>query len=217
MAQFFPRSSNTIVRVVLLGAALLVAAAASGAFLVFWSPVVTQVGVPIEQPVPFSHQHHVSGLGIDCRYCHASVETSRFAGMPSTETCMTCHSQVWRDAPVLEPVRASWREGKPLRWVRVHDLPDYTYFNHQPHVAKGVACVSCHGAVAEMPLVAKAENLTMRWCLDCHRHPEKGVGPREQIFETTWAATKRGKADGALPAAHHNDATRLMDCSTCHR
>jgi hypothetical protein len=170
------------------------------------------------QPVPFSHQHHVGGLGIDCRYCHTSVEQSGFAGLPPTETCMTCHSQIWRDAPVLAPVRESWATGRPLHWQRVHDLPDYVYFNHSIHVQKGVACVVCHGRVDEMPLMWKTESLYMRWCLDCHEAPAKHLQPRSEVFvmkDDPGSSAARGlelaKAYGIRPPA------QLEDCSTCHR
>jgi hypothetical protein len=196
MPQLFPRSCNTVARAMLMGFALTVGAAAWAGYRVFWSPLNTQLGVPIAQPVPFSHQHHAGELRIDCRYCHVSVETSRFAGMPATETCMSCHSQVWRDAPVLEPVRRSWRENRPLQWTRVNNLPDYTFFDHHIHVARGVACAKCHGDVTRMPLTAKGESLAMRWCLDCHRHPAQVTG------EARLAKL---------------DTTRLSDCSTCHR
>ncbi len=217
MPQLFPKASNTLARVCLAGLVLGGAGAAWASFRVYWSPLQTQEGVPIEQPVPFSHKHHVGGLGIDCRYCHTSVETSPFAGMPNTETCMTCHSQVWRDAPVLEPVRASWREGKPLAWVRVHDLPDYTYFDHHIHVAKGIACASCHGTVAEMPLTAKGSSLAMRWCLDCHQHPERAVRPREELFNAAAPAAAHGGPRPDLVKEYGINNTRLSDCSTCHR
>ena len=136
--------------------------------------------------MPFSHEHHVRGLGIDCRYCHTSVEKSSFAGIPPTETCMTCHSQIWTDSPMLEPVRTSLRTNTPIRWNRVHDLPDYVYFNHGIHVQKGVGCVSCHGRVDQMPLTWKAEPMTMEWCLSCHRNPEKHLRPREEVFNMDW-------------------------------
>jgi hypothetical protein len=174
-----------------------------------FSPYATDVAVPVHQPVPFSHQHHVGDLGIDCRYCHGGVETSAFAGLPATETCMTCHSQIWRDAPMLEPVRRSWTTGQPLHWTRVNDLPDYVYFDHSIHVRKGVACVSCHGRVDEMPLTAKAHTLYMRWCLDCHRAPAHQTQTVGQIFAMADPPTVK-----AAPAVH---GTRMEDCSLCHR
>ena len=219
MPQLFPRRANTIARVVIVGGVLLVVAAGGAAFQWFWSPVVWQQEVPVEQPIPFSHQHHVGGLGIDCRFCHASVETARFAGMPPTETCMACHSQEWRDAPMLAPVRASWRENRPIRWVRVHDLPDYTYFDHHVHVAKGIGCVSCHGAVAEKPLMWKSETLAMRWCLQCHEHPEPARQNRDTHFAAPGppATAPRPSRASRLSGAAPIDPTELKDCSICHR
>ena len=192
--------------------------------------------MPVEQPVPFSHEHHVAGLGIDCRYCHTGVEKSAFAGIPPTETCMTCHSQVWRDAPALAPVRESWATGKPLRWKRVHDLPDYVYFNHSIHVQKGVACVSCHGRVDKMPLMAKQHSLYMRWCLDCHRAPEAHQQPVSEVFvmkdpPVAGPVTARLETldelrgeqapyfEHGLQALREGGVrhTRLEDCSICHR
>ena len=139
-------------------------------------------------------------LGIDCRYCHTSVETEGFAGMPPTHTCMTCHSQIWSDSPMLEPVRASLRERKPLAWTRVHDLPDFVYFHHGIHVQKGVACVSCHGRVDQMPLTWKEEPMTMEWCLNCHRHPERHLRPKEEVFLMDWVPPSRPAVAG--PRAH---------------
>jgi hypothetical protein len=169
--------------------------------------------------VQFSHQHHVTALGLDCRYCHTSVESSKFAGIPPTETCMTCHSQIWRDSPMLAPVRESLARNEPIRWNRVHDLPDYAYFNHSVHLAKGVGCASCHGRVDRMPLVWKDQPLTMEWCLSCHREPEKHLRPHEEIFNMAWAL---GEADQlsmgrSLLRKNHVPVHRLSDCSTCHR
>jgi hypothetical protein len=221
MNQLFSKSANTIARI-LVPAVLLGGVALAWAFhSALFSPYATMVNVPIQQPVPFSHQHHAGELGIDCRYCHPGVETSAFAGLPSTETCMTCHSQVWKDAPVLEPVRQSWATGRPLRWVRVNDLPDYVYFNHSIHVQKGVACVECHGPVAQMPLTWKSHSLYMRWCLDCHEAPEKFLRPHGQIFNVEWQPPpdqlERGRE---LIATYHISTNRLQqlrDCSMCHR
>ncbi len=146
----------------------------------------TNQGDFVEQPIQFSHAHHVGGKGIDCRYCHTSVEESAFANIPPTKTCMNCHSQIWTNAPILEPVRASFRDNKPLHWTRVHDLPDFVYFNHSIHVKKGVGCATCHGRVDKMPLMYQQANLQMNWCLDCHRNPAKYVRPRDQVFNMAW-------------------------------
>ncbi|MDQ6912830.1 MAG: cytochrome c family protein, partial [Verrucomicrobiota bacterium] len=167
---------------------------------------------------PFSHQHHVAGLGIDCRYCHTSVEQSSFAGVPPTETCMTCHSQVWKDAPVLQPVRDSWQTGRPIKWTRVHDLPDYVYFNHSIHVAKGVGCATCHGQVNEMPLTWKTKQLYMRWCLDCHRQPENYLRPTNAVVDMKYNPPVNQRAYGQQLVRQNNVHTAgLTDCYTCHR
>jgi hypothetical protein len=217
MAQLFSRSANTLSRVVIVSVPLLAGATAWAMYVGYWSPINTDVGVAKMQPVPFSHAHHVGGLGIDCRYCHTGVEKSSFAGIPPTETCMTCHSQIWRDAPVLEPVRESWATGKPLRWTRVHQLPDYVYFNHSIHVNRGVACISCHGRVDKMPLMAKAENLTMRWCLDCHRSPTEHLRPAEQVFAMHDVNPPDPHSRTGAAQLSPEQITRLQDCSICHR
>lgn len=177
----------------------------------------TGLGVRRQQPVMFSHRHHAGELGIDCRYCHATVETSAFAGMPSTHTCLTCHSQLFTDTPMLRPVVASGTRDQPLAWTRVNSLPDHVYFNHRIHVAKGVGCTTCHGEVGEMPLTAKGAPLTMRWCLDCHRDPAPNLRPREEIFDATWRPpadqVQRGRA---LATAYQVHTSTLTNCSTCH-
>src|ERR1700740_291064 len=199
MAQFFPPSANAYARTSLVLLIVIGGALGLTGYELMSSPWVTREGVRPEQPVPFSHQHHVSGLGIDCRYCHTSVETSSFANIPPTKTCMNCHSQIWNTSPTLEPVRASFRTGESIRWTRVHDLPDFVYFNHSIHVNKGVGCESCHGRVDQMPLTWQANSLQMEWCLNCHRHPEKYVRPRE--FITTM---------GYLPAGDQDEIGRKL-------
>jgi len=187
--------------------------------LVQGSPYQTQVGVIREQPVPFSHEHHVRGLGIDCRYCHTSVETSSFAGLPPTHTCMSCHSQIWSTSPLLEPVRASMANNQPIHWKRVHDLPDFVYFDHGIHVQKGVGCVSCHGRVDLMPLMWKDQPMTMSWCLQCHRDPAKHLRPQEEIFNMTWEPPDGDQlaVGNELLKRNHIPVDRLTNCSTCHR
>src|SRR6202453_3914691 len=182
MAQIFHRSANTLSRATIFGAVFVIAALGLVAYEIQGSPYVTYAGIRKTQPVPFSHQHHVAGLGIDCRYCHTSVETSSFAGIPPTKTCMNCHSQIWTNAQLLEPVRASYRSGQSLQWTRVNQLPDFVYFNHSIHVTKGVGCNDCHGPVDQMPLMYQQASLQMEWCLNCHRAPEKFLRPREQVF-----------------------------------
>ena len=176
------------------------------------------VGTPVEQVVPFSHKHHVGDDGIDCRYCHTSVERSAFAGIPPTHTCMTCHSQLFTQEPILAPVVQSLASGKPLVWNRVHDLPGFVYFNHGIHIAKGVGCATCHGPVDRMPLTWRVAPLEMQWCLDCHRTPEKYLRPVEHVFDMDWKPTEDQMALGRrLVAAYHIHKSTLTDCSTCHR
>lgn len=218
MAQIFRPKANTIARVVIFGAVFIVAALFGLGLAVVRSPYVTGVGIAPRQPVPFSHEHHVAGLGIDCRYCHTSVENEAFAGLPSTETCMTCHSQLWTNAEMLAPVRESLQTGTPLRWIRVHDLPDFVFFNHSIHVSKGVGCVSCHGRIDRMPLTWQVHALHMRWCLDCHRAPERYVRPRERVFDPDWQPPQDQFALGVrLVEAYGIRKHPLTDCSICHR
>jgi hypothetical protein len=218
MAQLFKKRANALARLTLIAVPLFVIGIAVTLFAFARSDFWTRVDAPVEQPVPFSHQHHVGGLGIDCRYCHTSVENSSFAGIPPTETCMTCHSQVWKDAPVLQPVRESWQTGAPIKWVRVHDLPDYAYFDHSIHVNKGVACATCHGQVNEMPLTWKTKELYMRWCLECHRDPARFIRPTDQVFNMTYTEPQNQRALGQrLLATNHVQTQGLTDCYTCHR
>lgn len=172
---------------------------------------------PIEQPVPFSHKHHVGDDGIACRYCHTSVETSAFAGIPPIQTCMTCHSQLYTQQKALAPLVASWESGKPLHWKRVNKLPDFVYFNHGIHIAKGVGCVSCHGRVDKMPLTRRTASLKMQWCLSCHRHPENHLRPRSEVFSMTWKAKNQRQLGARLVREYHIDKSRLTDCSVCHQ
>ena len=193
MAQVFPSYANTVARATLVAIVLVVTIAAFAGVTFYRSGFVFLQGVTIDQEVPFSHKHHVAGLGIDCRYCHTSVETGPFAGIPPTETCMTCHSQVWNDAPILAPVRDSWSSRsnpvpRPLEWVRVHDVPDFVYFDHSIHINKGVSCESCHGRVDQMPLMRKEHSLQMQWCLQCHRAPERFIRPREDVLTMGYTA-----------------------------
>jgi cytochrome c3-like protein len=169
------------------------------------------------QPVPFSHKHHVSGLGLDCRYCHTTVEASQNAGIPPTHTCMTCHSQLWTNAELLAPVRQSLAENKPLRWTKVYSLPDYVYFDHSIHVAKGVGCTDCHGPVGDMPLTWKATTLYMSWCLSCHRDPAPHLRPKDQVFDPHWQRTADTPAGEQLMAEYHIHPETLSDCGVCHR
>ena len=216
MPQLFRPYANTLARASLAGIVLLVAGIAWVGYAYTQSGYATGQGVPLEQPVPFSHAHHVGGLGLDCRYCHTTVETSSFAGMPATQTCMTCHAFVWRDSPMLAPVRDSFTSGKPIAWARVYDLPDYVAFDHHMHVAKGIGCVSCHGRVDRMPLTWKATSMRMSWCLDCHRAPERHVRPREAVFDMAWSPPP-GFDPKKLAQEYHLDSRRMTACYVCHR
>jgi hypothetical protein len=218
MAQIFHRSTNTISRVSIFGAVFFIAGLLWLIAQINRSAYVTEVDVVRNQPVPFSHKHHVSGIGIDCRYCHIGVEENAFAGIPATAVCMNCHTQIWADSPMLEPVRRSFSSGQPLHWTRVHDLPDFVYFNHSIHVRKGVGCVTCHGRVDQMPLMRQAESLQMEWCLECHRNPQRFIRPVENVFQMEWAPPVPQEQLGAeLVRRYDIRLGQLTDCSICHR
>lgn len=186
MAQVFDRSSNALARMSLALTGLIVIALGVALNQLQRSPWVTRQGQRPDQPIPFSHKHHVEGLGLQCQYCHTQVEKAAYAGIPPTKTCINCHSQIWTNADYLEPVRESWATGASIQWIRVHDLPDYVYFNHDIHVNKGIGCASCHGRVDEMPLMYQQNTLQMEWCLDCHRNPAKNLRPTSQIYNMAW-------------------------------
>jgi hypothetical protein len=216
MSQIFHRSANTIAKVSIFGAVFFIAGLLGLFAEVNRSPWMTDARVAREQPIQFSHERHVAGNGIDCRYCHTSVEDSAFAGIPPTKTCMNCHSQIWNQSPTLEPVRASFRSGRSIEWTRVHDLPDFAYFNHSAHVSKGVGCTTCHGPVDRMPLMWQYSSLQMEWCLDCHRAPERYVRPKEEVFSVSWQPPADQLEQGrALVQAYGIQAR--TSCSTCHR
>ena len=215
--QIFHRSTNTIAKVSIFGGIFFLAFFTWVYSTLLRSAYVTGQTVIHEQPVPFNHEHHVAQLGIDCRYCHTSVEKSYFAGMPPTSTCMNCHRQIWNQAQMLAPVRESFASGEPLRWQRVHDLPDFVYFNHSIHVAKGIGCNVCHGPVDRMPLMYQFASLQMEWCLECHRDPSRFIRPREEVFNMAWKPEPG--FDGKALARTYNvrSAAALTSCSTCHR
>jgi hypothetical protein len=218
VAQVFRPAANTIAVLVMAFLGAMPVLAVGLGYTLMKSPYVTNQSVTRTQPVPFSHAHHVGSLGLDCRYCHTSVSTARFASVPPTETCMTCHSQLWTNAQMLAPVRKSLATNTPIRWQRVHVLPDYVYFDHSIHIAKGVGCSTCHGEVDRMPLMRQAAPLTMGWCLDCHRHPEKAVRPRDKVFDMAWTPPPDQIAKGRqLMTEYHIDTAHLTDCSKCHR
>jgi hypothetical protein len=216
MGQIFHPSTNTISRVSLFGGAVLLVALVAGLAAINESPYITEVGVARTQPIPFSHKHHVGDNGIDCRYCHTSVEDSSFAGIPPTTTCMNCHTQIWADSAMLAPVRESFRTGLPIQWTRVHNLPGFVYFDHSIHVHKGIGCSTCHGRVDQMPLMWRENTLYMDWCLDCHREPERFVRPREHVFSMDYAPPADQLALGRKLVKDYN-IEKLTSCSTCHR
>ncbi|HEX5445636.1 MAG TPA: cytochrome c3 family protein [Pirellulales bacterium] len=219
MSQVFSRMTNVVSRVTLIGSIL-------GAAFLMWvclmysrSSYGTDGGVVREQPVPFSHQHHVGILAIDCRYCHTSVEHAAYAGMPATKTCMNCHSQMWVGSEMLKPVRASYSSRQPLRWRRVYNLPGFVYFEHGIHVQKGIGCSSCHGRIDEMPLTYQVPSLLMEWCLDCHRHPEREVRPRGEIFNIQYQKPADQETLGRQLCDEYDikDPLAITSCSVCHR
>jgi hypothetical protein len=186
MAQIFGRSSNAMARLCLVLSGLAVVALGGTLDQLQRSPWVTRQGQRQDQPAPFSHKHHVQGLGVQCKYCHVTVENSSYAGIPPTKVCMNCHAQLWTNAKLLEPVRSSWASGQSLVWIKVHDLPDFVYFNHEIHVNKGLGCASCHGRVDQMPLMYAENSLQMEWCLNCHRNPAKNLRPASEIYNMAW-------------------------------
>ena len=216
MAQIFHRSTNTISRVSVFGGIGIIVVLVATLAAINRSSYVTEVGVARSQPVQFSHKHHVSDDGIDCRYCHTSVEESSFAGIPSTKICMNCHTQIWAESPILEPVRESFRTGKSLEWTRVNNLPGFVYFDHSIHVHKGVGCSTCHGQVDQMPLMWRENSLYMEWCLECHRNPERFVRPREQVFNMDWQPPSDQIALGQKLVQEYK-IEQLTSCSVCHR
>jgi hypothetical protein len=219
MAQLFRPRADAWLKLIALGLATILILGGVAAVQYNWGPWTTNEEWTLSQPVPFSHEHHVSGLGIACRYCHAAVETASSAGMPSTQTCMTCHSQIWTEAEVLEPVRTSYRTNQPLHWKRVYDLPDYTYFDHSIHVNNGVGCETCHGRVDQMPLMRQVPSLHMKWCLDCHRAPEQYLRPEKFIYAFGYDRPREEqlRIGRALIDSFDINVSHLDDCSICHR
>jgi hypothetical protein len=247
MPQVFPKSSNAIARILVIGLPMAFAGSGVGLAAFYRSDYTTGRNEVTEQPVPFSHKHHVSELGIDCRYCHTGVEHSAVAGIPPTKTCMNCHQQMWAGAELLEPVRNSYKTNVPIEWTKVHNTPHYVYFNHSIHVAKGVGCVSCHDRIDNMPLVKQSKTLLMEWCLDCHRHPENHLRPKSEIYNLGWKpgdvkfakgehghemnystvdvdgeeiATTKSQAElgRQLKEKYHvRDSKTITNCSICHR
>ena len=216
MAQIFHPSTNTISKATIFGGLIFLVALVAGLAAINESPSITEVGVARIQPIPFSHKHHVGDDGIDCRYCHTSVEVSSFAGIPPTKTCMNCHTQIWANSPLLAPVRESYRTGRSLQWTRVHNLPGFVYFNHSIHIHKGIGCSTCHGRVDQMPLMWRVNTLYMKWCLECHRNPERYVRPRKDVFKMDYEPPPDQLALGAKLVKEYR-IQKLTSCSTCHR
>ncbi len=218
MPQLFRPAADTIARLVLIAILVVPFVAMAAGYAVMRSEYITGQSITLEQPVPFSHLHHAGQLGIDCRYCHSSVEKAAFAGMPPTHTCMTCHSQLFTNAEMLAPIRQSLAERKPIRWNRVYRLPQYVYFDHSVHVENGIGCSTCHGPVDTMPLMRQTAPLTMSWCLSCHRDPQLHVRPSDQIFNMNWKPPKdQNEQARKLLVEYHIDTGHLTDCSRCHR
>ena len=222
MPQVFNRNANTVARLSILGVVIILGLVSWAIYSISFSDYETQAYTAREQPVMFSHKHHVGDDGIDCRYCHTSVETSAFAGIPPTKTCMNCHRQIWANSPMLQPVRDSFRTGQPLKWTRVHDLPDFVYFNHSIHVNKGVGCSTCHGQVDKMSLTYQVNSLYMQWCLECHRDPAKYLRPKNKVFDMNWPADDPNfnqAVDGPKLFEENKilSPAVLTSCDTCHR
>jgi hypothetical protein len=215
MSQIFKPSTNTLARVTLFGAIFFLLVSVWILVSLNRSAYATRQTITRMQPVPFSHDHHTEALGISCQYCHTSVEESAFAGVPPTATCMNCHKLIWNESPMLEPVRESYRSGQPIQWARVYDLPDFVYFNHSIHLAKGMGCVTCHGRVDKMPLLRQAVSLQMEWCLECHRAPQDFVRPRSEIYNMEWEAEDQATLGARLVEEY--DIQSLLSCSVCHR
>jgi Cytochrome c7 and related cytochrome c len=214
MAQVFDRNSNALARMSLVLTGLIVISLGVALNSLQRSPWVTRQGQRPDQPIPFSHKHHVEGLGLQCQYCHTSVEKSSYAGIPPTKTCINCHSQIWTNAEMLEPVRTSWATGASINWIRVHDLPDYVYFNHEIHVNKGIGCASCHGRVDEMPLMYEENSLQMEWCLNCHRNPAQNLRPTSEIYNMAWAGPSRDQPVWCAGTGKNGPTAQQVTCTT---
>ncbi len=219
MAQIFHRSTNTISRVTIFGALFIVCGLGYVTYEVNQSAYYTDIHVERQQPVPFSHKHHVTDDGIDCRYCHTTVEKSSYAGLPTTHICMSCHSKLWLNSSMLEPVRASYNNDVSLQWTRVNAEPEFVYFNHSIHVNKGIGCTTCHGPIGQMPLTYRNQTLYMRWCIACHKHPELNIRPRSEVFNPNYAppANQRELGRKLVAEYHVKCAQEITTCYTCHR
>jgi hypothetical protein len=219
MPQIFHRSFNTISRLTIFGAVFILGALGWFLAVLYRSSYITELHIAYVQPVPFSHAHHAGQLGIDCRYCHTSVEDSPFAGIPPTKTCMNCHQQIWVGSGMLEPVRESYRRGESIPWERIHNLPGFVYFDHSIHIHKGIGCSSCHGRIDEMPLTYQVPSLLMEWCLDCHRQPERNLRPVAEVFNIRWRPPPDQLEQGLKLKEKYKirDTHHLTSCTVCHR
>jgi hypothetical protein len=229
MPQVFPKSMNVLSRMMVFWLPLLAASGAVAGTAFYRSDYTTGAREVVQQPIPFSHKHHVAQLGIGCQYCHTSVEVSANAGFPPTKTCMNCHQQMWVGADLLAPVRESYQKDIPIAWNKVHNVPHYTYFNHSIHVNKGVGCYSCHGNIDDMNLVFQTKTLLMEWCLNCHRNPELHLRPRDEIYNIRWKASDVTNPDTGEPydqltlgrklkeEYHVRGSQVITNCSICHR
>jgi hypothetical protein len=225
MSAIFPKWTNWLPLALGVGAALVGGAVTAGV-TIYVTPKYYRVGYQPVQPVPFSHKIHAGQLGLDCRYCHSYVEVSGHSNFPTTQTCMNCHSQVQKNNPKLQPVRDSWASGVPIAWVKIHNVPDYAYFNHSAHVNRGVSCVVCHGKVNEMNVVYQAKSQSMGWCLQCHRNPENAVRPiaaatpggKSPVFDLDWTAPAgTTQAELGRKLVHDWKINPPKDCAGCHR
>jgi hypothetical protein len=215
VAQIFPKWTNKIpVYAVLLVTFLTIGVI--GYIWYYWSPEYTDVGYRPVQPVEYSHKLHAGDLGMDCRYCHSSVEQSAKANVPATQTCMNCHTLVKTDSKKLLPVRESWTTGQPIEWIRIHKIADYAYFDHSAHLNAGVGCASCHGNVAQMVEVMQVEPLSMGWCLECHRNPDEHLRPVSEITNMDWTPPENQR-DLAAKIKKEKNINPPVDCSGCHR
>ncbi len=218
MPNYFPPNANAFAKWLIWGGVIFTALLATS-LTVFARTSNNKVRVPIEQPVAFSHALHNGQLGLDCRYCHTSVEVAAAANIPPTETCMTCHSQIRVGSPQLAAVQASWDSGEPIVWNKVHDLADFVYFNHSAHINKGIGCSSCHGRIDQMAAIWKNKPMTMGWCLECHRNPAAFVRPKSEVFNMAYVPPAEGQLElgEQLVEAYHINEEKLPQCSTCHR
>jgi hypothetical protein len=218
MSKLFPKSANRLPLQIIVYL-FVVGGIATAAITYYATPKYSRVGYAPLQPVPYSHKLHVEQLGIDCRYCHSNVDDSSYASVPTAQTCMNCHSQVKKDSPLLAPIRESYETGLPVEWVRIHQAPDYVYFNHAVHVNRGISCVSCHGNIDQMDVVEHAQPLSMAFCLDCHRNPEAHIRPLDQVTNLQWQAPggEAGQLEQGRKFVHDWNVLPPQSCSGCHR